>query len=147
MLIALLGTLFATQALAGEAFEVTVLRGGGIAVVSGDGNGEIHERVVRESPDPPPAPPEPEPSEEPEAPPMVVKVVQPTISYGPAGGWPVVYFSHGMGRPDHDRRRGFDRHRRFGRGVIPRPGARGVGGHWGGHRGFGHRGAAGHGRR
>jgi hypothetical protein len=137
LLAALIGTLLATRALAGEAFEVTVLRGGNITVVSGDERGEISERVIRESPDPPPAPPDPEPREEPEAPPVVVKVVLPATSYNWVGGWPVVYFGRGSGRPDHSGPHGFDRHRRFGRGVMARPGAYKVGGHGGNHRSFG----------
>jgi hypothetical protein len=137
ILTALLGTLFATRALAGEAFEVTVLRGGNIAVVSGDGSGEIRERVVRESPVPPPAPPEPEPREEPEAPPVVVKVMLPATSYSWVGGWPVVYFVRGTERPRHYGPHGFGRHPRFVRGAIARPGAYKIGGHWGRHRSFG----------
>ena len=141
LLTALMGTLFSAPALAGVPFEVTVLRGGNITVVSGDGGGEISERIIRKSPDPPPAPPEPEPKEEPEAPPVVVKVVLPAMSYRQVTGWPVIYFGRGSGRPDHYRRHGFDHHRRFGRGATASIGARGIGGHWGSHRSFG-RGAA-----
>lgn len=156
ILIALIGALFATRTLAGEAFEVTVLRGGNIAVVSGDGSGEIRERIVRESPVPPPAPPEPEPSEEPEAPPVIVNVVLPSTSYSWVGGWPVIYSRSGTERPHHHGAHGFGRYRRFGRGGTASPGVHKIAGHWGGHpslgRGFmssrgaggGHRG--GHGR-
>jgi hypothetical protein len=155
ILTALLGTLLATRALAGEAFEVTVLRGGNIAVVSGDGSGEIRERIVRESPVLPPAPPEPEPSEEPEAPPVIVKVVLPSTSYSWVGGWPVIYSGRRTERPHHHDPHGFDRHRRFGRGVTASPRAHKIAGHWGGHqslgRGFmasrGARGVGGHGQR
>ena len=137
MLAALLGILLATRALAGEPFEVTVLRGGNIAVVSGDGRGKISERVIRESPVPPPAPPGSAPSEEPEAPPVVVKVVLPATSYSWVGGWPVVYPVRGTERPHHYGRHGFDHHRRFGRGVTASRGARGIGSHGGSHRRFG----------
>lgn len=137
ILTALIGILLATRALAGEAFEVTVLRGGNIAVVSGDGRGEISERIVRESPDPPPAPPEPEPSEEPEAPPVIVNVVLPAESYSWVGGWPVIYSGRGTERPHHYGPHGFGRHGRFGRGVTASPRAHKIAGHGGGHRSFG----------